>query len=207
MNRREAIARLAWLMGGAVVGSEAFLRGATASEGKAKPEFSDSDRALLDEIGETIIPTTTTPGAKAAGVGAFMILIVNDCYDDGHRAVFQEGLLKVDEACRKKFGKSFPASAPEQRAGLLNELDAEQRIHHEQKSPGEPEHYFRLMKQLAILGYFTSEIGCTQALRYIETPGAYRGSEPYKKGEKAWYQPANTPSPYGDAAEGGKKPL
>ena len=35
-------------------------------------------------------------------------------------------------------------------------------------------HYFRLMKELALLGYFTSEIGYRQAqMRYVETPGRY----------------------------------
>jgi hypothetical protein len=49
-----------------------------------------------------------------------------------------------------------------------------------------PAHYFRMMKELSLLGYFTSEIGCTQALRYIESPGRYDPCVPYKPGEKAW---------------------
>ena len=43
-------------------------------------------------------------------------------------------------------------------------------------------HYFRMMKELALLGYFSSEIGCTKAVRYIEVPGAYHGDVPYTKG-------------------------
>jgi hypothetical protein len=49
-----------------------------------------------------------------------------------------------------------------------------------------PVHYFRLLRELTVLGYFTSEIGAKQALRYIETPGRYEGCIPYTKGEKAW---------------------
>ncbi|MCX6949827.1 MAG: gluconate 2-dehydrogenase subunit 3 family protein, partial [Opitutae bacterium] len=52
-----------------------------------------------------------------------------------------------------------------------------------------PPHYFKLYKQLTLLGYFTSEIGATQALRYLEVPGAYRGNDPYRKGDRAWYTP------------------
>ena len=43
-----------------------------------------------------------------------------------------------------------------------------------------------MMKELALLGYFTSEIGATQALRYTETPGRYDPCIPYTPGEKAW---------------------
>jgi hypothetical protein len=49
-----------------------------------------------------------------------------------------------------------------------------------------PPHYFRMMKELALLGYFTSEIGCTKALRYAETPGRYDPCAPYTPGEPAW---------------------
>jgi hypothetical protein len=49
-----------------------------------------------------------------------------------------------------------------------------------------PTHYFRMMKELTLLGYFTSEIGCTQAQRYAETPGRYDPCVPYKAGDKAW---------------------
>jgi hypothetical protein len=42
------------------------------------------------------------------------------------------------------------------------------------------------MKQLTMLGYFTSEVGSTQALRYVPVPGKYEGCIPYKKGDRAW---------------------
>lgn len=187
LNRREAIARLAMLIGFAVIGAESLLSGASVAGKKTAPGFSDAERTLLDEIGDTIIPATDTPGAKAAHIGAFMIMMVTDCYDDAHHAVFKAGLGKINEASRQRHGKSFLASTPAERTALLNELDAEQRAHQAQKAKDEPPHYFRLLKQLTLLGYFTSEIGCTKALRYLEVPGAYRGSEPYKKGDRAWF--------------------
>jgi hypothetical protein len=42
------------------------------------------------------------------------------------------------------------------------------------------------IKDLTVTGYFTSEVGCTQALRYEPVPGRYDGEMPYKKGDKAW---------------------
>ena len=56
----------------------------------------------------------------------------------------------------------------------------------ETKKVEEPPHYFRMMKELTLLGFFTSEIGSTKALRYVETPGSFDGDVPYKKGDRAW---------------------
>ncbi len=69
-----------------------------------------------------------------------------------------------------------------QRTALLERLDAEQHA----RGSSNPPHYFRLMKELALLGYFTSEIGYTQAMRYTETPGRFDPCVPYTPGEKAW---------------------
>ena len=49
-----------------------------------------------------------------------------------------------------------------------------------------PPHYFRMMKELALLGYFTSEVGYTKAMRYVESPGRFDPCAPYTKGEKSW---------------------
>jgi len=43
-----------------------------------------------------------------------------------------------------------------------------------------------LMKELTLLGYFTSEIGCSQAMRYRETPGRFDPCVPYTPGETSW---------------------
>ena len=188
MNRRAALGRMALLMGGTIVGAQYFLNGTRVLGKEAAPGFSAADIALLDEIGETIIPATGTPGAKATQIVAFMVMMVNDCYDAAHHAIFQAGLAAVDEACRKQTGKAFLAASAAERTALLNQLDAAARP--PQNPPGPP-HYFRLMKQLTLLGYFSSEIGCTQALRYQEVPGSFNGNVPYKKGDRAWFTPSS----------------
>ena len=73
-----------------------------------------------------------------------------------------------------------------QRTALLRDLDAEQKEYMAKKEPEAPSHYFRMMKELTMLGFFTSEVGATQALRYVETPGRYDGCADYKKGDRAW---------------------
>jgi hypothetical protein len=191
MNRRDAIARLALIMGGAIVGSESFLRGSPLPGKQTAPGFSADELALMDEIGDTIIPATATPGAKAVQIGAFMAMMVNDCYDDENHAFFKAGLGQLDDACRKQYGKSFRQSSPQERTTLLNSLDAEGRKQSARKTKNAPAHYFQLMKELTILGYFTSEIGASQALRYVEVPGSFNGNVPYKKGDRAWFVAPN----------------
>ena len=186
MNRREALARLAVLMGGtAIIGAGPFLRGAPLEGKTVSPDFSAEEIALLDEIGDTIIPATDTPGAKAVNIGAFMVMMVGECYDDAHHIAFKSGLGQLDAACREKFGRSFMQCTPAERTAFLNQLDSEQR----KKSAAGVINYFPMLKQLTLLGYFTSEIGCTKALRYMEVPGRYDGNMPYKKGDRAWFVP------------------
>jgi hypothetical protein len=187
MDRRQAVWRLAVLMGGAMVGSEVFLRGESIPDKKPAAAFTKDDQALLDKVGDTIIPPTDIPGAKDVNIGAFMVMMVNDCYSDKNHAVFAEGLVKINAASVAKYGAAFGSCTPGQRTDLANALDAEQKAHNAAKKKDEPAHYFRMFKELAVLGYFSSEIGCTQAVRYVEVPGAYHGDIAYKKGDRAWY--------------------
>jgi tRNA A37 N6-isopentenylltransferase MiaA len=184
MNRREALSRVAIIMGGTVLGAEAFLSGCkTNTKGIT---LSQDDIAFLDEVAETIIPTTTSPGAKAAKVGDFMKVMVNDCYEEKDQAIFVDGIKKLDEASKKLNSKTFMESTPEQRKTLLESLDKEAKEYQKTAKPEDPKHYFTMMKQLTLSGYFTSEIGATKALRYVAVPGKFVGSYPYKKGDKAW---------------------
>ncbi|SFQ64718.1 gluconate 2-dehydrogenase subunit 3 family protein [Hymenobacter arizonensis] len=197
MNRRDALARVALLMGGTVIGADFFLSSCSSPTAKTeekagkpvaeeKPFLNPSQVSFLDEVGETILPTTATPGAKAAQVGSFMAVMVRDCYAPADQKIFLAGLTKLDEACQKQHGKGFLACDAKQRTSLLTTLDAEQKAFTANQRPDDPSHYFRMMKQLTLLGYFTSEVGATQALRYQPVPGRYDGDVPYKKGDRAW---------------------
>lgn len=198
--RREAIRRVGLLLGGvAFVGGTGLLeacakdRGAdgTSSATATGPgpigTFSLDDQAFLDEIADTILPTTAaSPGAKAAKTGPFMAVMVTDCYDAKDQQIFRDGMQALEAACQKMHGTGFMKATPEQRTALLTALDQEAIDYMKTRKPDAPTHYFRMMKELSMLGFFTSEIGCTQALRYKESPGPYQACVPYKKGEKAW---------------------
>jgi hypothetical protein len=183
LTRREALRRVSLLLGSAtLIGESVWLAGGTAEAAPPRPLFSASEIALLAEIADTILPATSTPGAKAAGVGPFMAVMVTDVYDAGQQKIFRDGLATLERECRKLHGTEFMMATPAQRTTLLEQLDREQ---YAQRNNGTP-HYFRMLKELSLLGYFTSEIGYTQAMRYTETPARFDPCVPYTPGDKAW---------------------
>lgn len=196
LTRREAILRVSTLLGGAaLVGQSAMLAACGGAERNPAPEpraaagnalFTDSDIVLLDEIADTILPETDTPGAKAAEVGEFMALMVTDTYYPPDQEIFRSGLATIDERADESFGSDFVSASAQDRLALLEELDAEQHAYMDSKASDEPAHFFRMMKELSLLGYFTSEIGYTQAMRYLETPGRFDPCVPYAAGDKTW---------------------
>jgi hypothetical protein len=207
ISRREAVRHVMALMGGlALVGEErllSFIVDETRLEGVMQQgvgAFTAADVALLDEIAETILPATSTPGAKAAKTGAFMALTVTDVYEDADQLVFRDGMRALEEACHAANRVGFMQATPPQRLELLEALDREQKTAMEERSQpartryppapsapeGQPAHYFRMMKELALLGYFTSEIGYTQAMRYRESPGRYDPDVAQAPGDKSW---------------------
>lgn len=185
MNRREALSAVSWILGGALVSAD-LLVSCTSKSPRVNDLFDQDQVAFLNEVGDTILPATSTPGAKAADVGSLMAVMVQDCYTKEDQDIFIEGISKIDEESEEMFGKKFLKLDAKQRTALLTALDKEQREYMATKKPEEPNHYFRMMKELTMFGFFTSEVGATQALRYVEVPGRYDGCMPYKKGDRAW---------------------
>ena len=185
MERRELIKMIAALTGGAFIGGS-LLSGCRAEPQLGGIAFSNDDILFLDEVAETILPATNTPGAKAAKVGELMKTMVNDTYEEKDRQIFHTGITTLNEACKKATGKSFMDATPEQRTTLLTTIDTEAKAWQKTKKEKDASHYFTMMKQLTLLGFFTSKEGATQVLRYIAVPGKYEGDYPYKKGDKAW---------------------
>ena len=189
MDRREAITKVGWILGGTVIGANLFLDIAcTPSVNKAAAGsfFSADQIALLDEMGETILPATNTPGAKAAKIGEFMNVMVRDCYTKADQKIFKDGIAKLDDEFEKENGKTFLKGSSAERTAFFIKKDAEQKEYMKTKKPEDPSHHFRMVKELTLLGFFTSEVGATKALRYVAIPGKYDGNYPYKKGDKAW---------------------
>ena len=208
MNRREAIQRVAMIMGGAIIGSNLFIEGCTRSASKDVETL--FDKSITDRIGDladAILPPTSSPGAKEAGVGNFIPVMVRDCYTEAQQKVFVEGFNSLDAKSKEFKNKVFKDLSLAERTELADLLDKEakefnKKLDESQKETREqnklkqnelyrdivndPPHWFTMFKQLTLTGFFSSELGCTKALRYVKVPGKYDGEFPYVKGEKAF---------------------
>ncbi|WP_214229383.1 gluconate 2-dehydrogenase subunit 3 family protein [Pedobacter sp. B4-66] len=214
MDRREAVRNMAFLMGGALSATTigVFLDSCNSPSTKTKGNlFADEQLKLITEVADIIIPTTSSPGAKAAGVGPFIALMVKDCYPEDAQNTFVKGLDDLEKQSKDQFQKSFLEISPEQRTQLLSKLreetiaatKAEQETLDKQKEadaakqkgfasilpkdkPKTEPRFFSIIRDLTLLGYFTSEIGATKAMAYVDIPGRYDGCVDLKPGQKVW---------------------
>ena len=165
MNRRDALKAAGLIAGSALLASSGILE-ASGTGASSSRVLSDEDQVLAEEIADTLFPTTAgSPGAKAAGTGAAMNLILSDCYTPADQRAFMEGLerfraknfLELSRADRETFVRSVGRQA-----------------------------WFQPVRDLAAGAYFSTETGMTKALRYVRVPGKYVGCMPLQPGQPAW---------------------
>jgi len=186
MTRREALNRVTLLMGGTIIGTQFLVSGCRPAGAIVAQLFEKTNLALLNEFAEVIIPKTDTPGAKEANVGLFIASALRDCYTPANQEIFITGLTLFKKQVKQKHNIDFMALNQQQRIEVITGVDAEMQNYRSKREPNAPYHYYQMMKELTLLGYFTSEAGCTKALRYLPVPGKFDGDYLYKKGDKAW---------------------
>jgi hypothetical protein len=222
MDRREALRRVAVMLGGTI--SAPALAGLLAGCEKSAraPGTAWVPRALSPEQGEMvaviadrIIPATDTPGARAVGVHEFIDTMLADYYDADDRARFADGLAALDERARAMCGENYVRCAVERQVELLTRLDldtfpssrpalrpdsrretehgpgtplpSELKAETERPHPAHPATpFFRMMKELTLLGYYTSEAGATRELLHAPVPGRYEGCVPFTAIGRTW---------------------
>jgi gluconate 2-dehydrogenase gamma chain len=182
MDRREALKRTAWIMGG-IVSAPAIagiLNGCKAKPGIAwKPAFLNQDQAnLVSEVAEIIIPKTDTPGAKDAGVPQFIDLILKDVYPAEDQERFTTGLQAFDAEAQKAYGDTFNDLDADKQKEFVKKIHDEAINAEKNTNPAPKRPFILMMKELTMLGFFTSEPGATQVLQYNAVPGAYKGCIP-----------------------------
>jgi hypothetical protein len=168
LDRRSLILGAVFLVGGAVALTR-FSKG-TAAESSAGPVFSSDQFALLEQASEEIIPTTDTPGAIGAGVPEFIRQLLADWGSNETRALIVGVLESVEKQAWSRHGAGFLELPGERRQSLIRALDEESLA---RKDIG-----WSRFKQLVLLGYYHSEVGATQELRYELVPGAWRSCLP-----------------------------
>lgn len=177
IDRRQAIERVSLLLGGSLSPQlTAALHGQVLNTG-ASLEVTEAQASLLAELADVIIPDTDTPGAKAAGAEQFIIRVIRDCHVLEEQEEFYAGLAKVDEASRETHGKGFVDLSEEQKHAVVEDAVKTNKA------------FFNQARQLTVVGYFTSEIGATEALEYLPVPGKFEGDIPLEPGQKAWAIP------------------
>jgi Gluconate 2-dehydrogenase subunit 3 len=195
MHRREALQLLAGAAALPLLSRDAFslfhqvqdqLRAASALK-----TLNPHQDATVTTIAELIIPQTETPGAKAARVNEFIDVILTDWYDDQERSIFLNGLADVDARSRDLCGKDFVDCSAKQQTQILTALDEELTKVREAVVPGtmrrrlrlkpEEKNFFYMMKQLTLVGYYTSEVGSEQELHYEIIPSSHAGCAKIEK--------------------------
>lgn len=218
MNRREAIRRMAWIGGGIVsVSTVVGVLGGVRARRRTgwRPRVLSGDQAeTLEHLVELIIPTTDTPGARDAGVPAFIDEMLTDWYTLPERDRFLEGLDGIEARARREYGSAFADLDRDAQAALLGQVAAESQLEEVteleveapaawraldgRSKPPMPEAgqrqvislriqpFYRMLKELTLVGYYTSEIGASQELQYVHTPGRYDGCIPIEELGRAW---------------------
>ncbi|WP_262247660.1 gluconate 2-dehydrogenase subunit 3 family protein [Parapedobacter soli] len=150
------------------------------------PSFAES----VDELAETIIPETDTPGAKSSGVGATVLLLVEHCLGEEEQYVFLRGLMELDEYCMGKFGNVFARCDSVAKLQTLNHFESSAMFGGwfitkvRQRLFGKP--FIVLVKDICVTAYCRSMEGATQALAYDPVPARYDACTQMAKGQCSW---------------------
>jgi gluconate 2-dehydrogenase gamma chain len=174
LDRRGLLTGASAFLGAELVAPLARALAAESGQGftASRIALSAEQRALISAVSERIVPTTDTPGAIAAGVPAFIEMMLVDWYEPTDWQEFMNGLGIFAGSARIQFGKPFAELAPEEQDLVLTQAMTG-------KIPALPISFFEHCRQLVVLGYYTSEIGCKQERVYVPVPGRYDGRYPY----------------------------
>jgi len=190
MDRREALQRTALMLGYAISAPAlmGILNGCKASpEAAFKPVFFTEDlAAMIAEIAEIIIPKTDTPGAKDVGVPAFIDLMLKDCYAKEDQDRILKGATDFNADAEATYGDRFLDCEAAEQKELVNKYHGEAIAAMKSETPPKDRPFILVIKELTMLGFFTSEPGATQVLQYEAVPGAYKGCLPLSEVGRAW---------------------
>ena len=201
MNRRHFLECAALLIGGV----SASRMGWTLTEeqrvhlvnapdyiDQALDYFTPEQRSVVAAIAETIIPRTDTPGAIDAGVPRFIELMLADWCNDQERDIFEQGLLQLDQHTGAEYGKRFDELDQQTQLEILESLEEEAsnsawyqtgNIRRDFISDAP---FICQLKEFTVWGFFTSEEGGTQVLRYDPRPMYFDGDIPLKPDDSSW---------------------
>lgn len=192
MNRRDALRRLAATSALGALPFETLV--ALGREVRAAPlpaiqVLDEHAAATLRVAAETILPRTDTPGATDAQVTEFVDWMMSEWMDPDEREAITGALAEVDRRCQATHGTAFVDATDAHRHEVFAAMDAEVATLLEadgagpsdeyvedpddQPYPTAPDHPFYQLKRWTLVGYFTSEPGMREALRWNPFPGRW----------------------------------
>jgi len=134
--------------------------------------FSDDEFHLIEEITDALLPATSTPGALDAKVPFFLDLVVKNCLTKTDQQLIKDGLEQMNDK------EKYSSLSAVEKSNVIKKID-EAAFKDDAGST-----WFRILKKLSLIGYFTSQEGITKALNYVKVPGDYKACIPYKQGGK-----------------------
>lgn len=145
--------------------------------------LSSEQQALLHSLCDLMIPRTDTPGAVDAGVPEFLDRLVSSHFQSAHRQAFIRGLESFQQHVQTTYDARFVELPEAQRLARLVELD---QLAFAAATLSPWQEFYKECKSLVLFGYYTSEAGATQELKYEAVPGIYRACVPLESIGRAW---------------------
>jgi hypothetical protein len=136
--------------------------------------FSASQRAAVRALCETILPESDTPGALGAHVDEFISDTLALWCSRQERQAFLTGLDAFDQGCKGARGQDFVSLSAADRLAYLEPLDRDAVEARNKRI--DPLPFFATMKELTLIGYYTSEVGC-KAIGYVGPVGTVPGPD------------------------------
>lgn len=189
MDRKTFLNRLALGSSGLVLLPATGILQGCEYKAVSRTNITETDVPFLNALAETILPATeSSSGAGEAMVGEYIFIMFRDCMDEEGQILLLNGLNELDNRSAAVFSGSFLEADDSQRLSLLNTIQTEATAYNLGQEGSEiiVPHYFDILKGLTISGYFTSEIGMTQAREYLPVPGKFEACIPYSKNQKVW---------------------
>lgn len=153
----------------------------TDSASRAGNVLTKNELILLKQICARVIPVTDTPGAAEVDVHGFIDNQLFHCYDELYQKQTKQLLLHIEQVAVLRHKITFNQCDKKQQHALLTDFDLGQN-----KISAKDQEQFKSLKALICFGYYTSEVGATQELKYEAIPGGFKGQVPYASVGRGW---------------------
>lgn len=198
VKRREALTRIALILGGSLTAPSLLAMNHAENQGGKLAglalDLTEHHRKIIAAVAEHILPKTDTPGAIDAGVPAFVEKMIQDCYRLPEQMSFLKGLKDLEKS-------GFLKQSSEGQVAMLTLMESNTKdlmrsfksaqikvgdnVDKETLEGNNGVPFWRLMKELTLLGYFSSEVGIKASFIYEPIPGKFEPIK-IKAGQKAY---------------------